>query len=285
MYLFLLFFLFQDLSCLLCDKVYTSLHCVVMHAHDHSDRTVNCRFCDRLFKGTMRMKAHMNKYHIAEIAGERKGKRPELHACEECGKTFLQRSRLRAHIKTHSTDKPFGCAYCPSFFKSQRNMRMHEVQHTSEKTLQCPQCDLKFYHAKHLKDHIRRHNRTQSFPCDLCPRIFSYRSGLNEHMNSHTRERLYTCEVCGKVFERVSVLNRHRTIHAEVKEGGGRGKSRTEKKLSGKIGGKESKRADALANLKKIDESEEEEQILIEWEEVEAVEGGEGGSNEVVVYQ
>lgn len=261
----------KDFSCLLCDKVYQSLHCVVMHAHDHGERTVTCKYCDRQFKGTMRMKSHINKYHITEKAVERKGKRPEMFPCPECGKTYLQRSRLKAHMKAHSQEKPFSCQYCPSSFKTQRNLRMHVVQHTSEKNLQCPQCELKFYHEKHLKDHIRRHNRTQSFACELCPKMFSYRSGLNEHMNSHTRERLYTCDVCAKVFERVSVLNRHKTIHAEGHgEGGGRAK-----------GGR--KRADGI-NLTAEDKEED---ILIEWEEVEGEMDGEEGSErvEVVVYQ
>ena len=53
--------------------------------------------------------------------------------CKYCGKGFVENSRLRDHVNTHTGEKPYICKFCGAAFASVGNHRMHERGHLGHK--------------------------------------------------------------------------------------------------------------------------------------------------------
>ena len=47
------------------------------------------------------------------------------YTCDVCGKLFMDRSKHREHVYTHSTEKPFVCKNCGHGFARHRSLKMH----------------------------------------------------------------------------------------------------------------------------------------------------------------
>ncbi|XP_049530698.1 zinc finger protein 3 homolog isoform X1 [Anopheles darlingi] len=211
--------------------------------------TINCCNCEKIFVSRSAYEAHYRASYQQEpvycctVCGKRMGqyRAYQLHSyrhinsanqrysCQECFKTFHQKSDLVRHQNRHIATglaaeerdaerklQPISCPKCEASFQTQNELKEHTRKaHPVPKPLvECPDCG-KYLSAGSIYSHRKIHSDTPAFACGECGRTFVQKINLVQHRKTHIGLRPYQCEQCKKSFCEKAHLQRHLNHHSE----------------------------------------------------------------------
>lgn len=145
-------------KCTVCSKCFTIPSLLVEHFRLHTgERPFKCthNLCARSFIRKSLLNQHMRTHETGGSVHSNLCRRPPLK-CKFCERTFAFRNkgRLHAHEAGHTGYNPYSCIMCPSIFLDNRALEVHMRNHTQERPFSCAVCRSCFISFRQRRDHM-----------------------------------------------------------------------------------------------------------------------------------
>jgi KRAB domain-containing zinc finger protein len=215
----------QAYTCGKCGRSFKHLHAYTNHKKTHI-KMIYCRVCGKEYLSNKALREHeYNKHSIQKAA----------HHCRLCSESFMTRSELLIHGRTHHT-------------KGKNSAPVLEEMEVKTGTLPCSLCSERFPSPVALVAHMQMHigmgmgNRnmgngnssslnqgpppqssygeeaehSSSLTCKICFKLFNSDACLQRHVKMHaTGKHVFcSCKICGKKFVSETMYRSHMATHA-----------------------------------------------------------------------
>uniref|UniRef100_A0A3Q3G521 Zinc finger protein 362b n=1 Tax=Kryptolebias marmoratus TaxID=37003 RepID=A0A3Q3G521_KRYMA len=172
-------------------------------------KTYRCKVCPLTFLTKSEMQIHSKSHTEAKP-----------HKCPHCSKTFANASYLSQHLRIHLGIKPYHCSYCENSFRQLSHLQQHTRIHTGDRPYKCahPGCEKAFTQLSNLQSHQRQHNKDKPYKCPNCYRAYSDSASLQIHLSAHAikNAKAYCCSMCGRAYTSETYLMKHMSKHTVV---------------------------------------------------------------------
>lgn len=148
-----------------------------------------------------------------EISDETRSNK-KLLKCSSCKYSTIHVGFYRAHMRSHTGEKPYTCDICDEKFAYGRSLSQHMKLHASR--FRCMKCQETFLCDIELNDHKSKCTE-DSFRCHYCKYTTKRWSYMKEHIQTHgVIRKLHECTKCLKYFAKKSSLSRHLKAHIDL---------------------------------------------------------------------
>lgn len=202
-----------------CGAVFHSRAKLQWHQETHDGKPKACSYCSDKFVHASSLTRHVRRTHNEYFLPD-KGKTGALAQnvpCPVCKQVYL-RSNLRAHLLTHSGQRPHSCVVCNKSFTTKWNLKLHRWTHAarSAKPFRCTLCSGAFVRRAEFVAHMHAHRAQRPYTCNICGCQFIRKYNCQRHVREHDAAKRFVCKVpdCGKAFHRSYYLSEHMKVHS-----------------------------------------------------------------------
>ena len=221
----------SEFNCRLCHQVFGRVfgreNALAMHMwSSHQEKTLKCKFCDKLFGKRKNLHIHLKTVHQREFA-----RLPSpTFECKICAESFPRESNLAGHMWSAHQKKGFHCQICQKAFHRQINLYQHKRKvHTgksgskvipisSANSSQDEKLDILLSQKQksvNISSNNLEHNSTltnvksKGLSCRICAKDFARKWHLSNHMWRVHKQKGFACDICSQSYGRWANLKSH----------------------------------------------------------------------------